>query len=108
VIAPGSAAANVPIQKVYLITTTGGFDGVIGKSIIELHRVNGNSYSDFMEIHFVTAPQGYMEDTFKSVVDVTNSGDTLPSAEILVNLPVVPVAALLQHSVTKGASHAHS
>jgi len=29
-IAPGGSAADVPIQKVYMVTSTGGFDGVIG------------------------------------------------------------------------------
>jgi len=36
VIAPGSAAADVPTQRVFLVTTTGGFDGVLGAPIIEV------------------------------------------------------------------------
>ena len=106
VIVPGSTAADVPIQKLFLVTTTGGFDGVIGKPIIEYHTADGVVYSDFMSIQFVTAPQDYVEDTFKSLKDVKDSGATVTDAGIIVNMPVVPTGSHLQHPETKGTAKA--
>jgi len=59
-----------------------------------------------MEIHFVAAPDGYVEDEFKSVNDIELSGATITRAEILVNMPVVPTGSYLQHPETKGTSRA--
>lgn len=106
VIAPGATATDVPIQKVYLVTTTGDFAGVVGSPIVEYHTADGNLYSDFMEVHFVQAPDGYAENTFKGVKDIESSGATVTSADILMNMPVVPTGSYLQHPKTKGTNRA--
>lgn len=106
VIAPGASAAAVPNQKVCLVTTTGDFSGVIGAPVIEYHTANGNLYSDFMALHFVTAPDEYVEDDFKSIKDIEAVGGIITDSQILVNMPVVPTESYLQHPVTKGTNRA--
>ena len=59
-----------------------------------------------MELFFVTAPEGYVENQFKSVGDITNSGASTLSSGAVVNLPVVPTGATLQHPVDKGTATA--
>jgi hypothetical protein len=107
VIVPGSSAADVPVQKLFLVTTTGDFEGVVGKPIMEYHNADGVLYSDFISVMFVDAPEGYIEDTFKCVTDIENSGATMISVDMLVNMPVVPTGLHLQHPETKGTNCAH-
>ena len=54
-------------------------------------------YSDYREIHLVTAPEGYEADTFKSEGDFADSGATVKSTGIYMNIPAVPTGATLQH-----------
>ena len=105
-IVPGGSSKDVPIQKIYFVTTTGGFDGSVGKPIIEYHTSDGNVYSDFMEVHFVTAPADYVKDTFKSVSDITDSGAEVNASGIILNLPIVPTGSSLQHPELKGTAKA--
>jgi hypothetical protein len=88
------------------VTTSGAFDGVLGNPIIEYHHVDGTVYSDFMAIEFVTVPSNYTANDFKSVKDIMNSGATVTSADILINMPVVPTGSHLQHPQTKGINRA--
>ena len=97
-----STAADVPLQKVYMVTTTGDLSGVIGNPIIEFHHDDGNSYSDFTEIYYIMAPIGYQADTFRSARDVMGSCAQVTASDIVLNLPVVPTGATLQHPVDKG------
>ncbi|CAB9496042.1 expressed unknown protein [Seminavis robusta] len=101
-ITPESSVADVPIQKVYLVTSTGDFDGVMGSPIIEYHHVDDNSYSDFMALHFVMAPDNYTANDFQSHKDIITSGATMSNADIVVNMPIVPTGSTLQHPETKG------
>ena len=101
-ITPGGSFAEVPIQKVYFVTSDGGFGGIIGRPVIEYHSVDGNLYSDFMEVQFVTAPENYVQDTFKSVEDITESGAEVKASGIIVNFPVVPTGSFLQDPIKKG------
>jgi hypothetical protein len=41
VILPGGSSAQVPLQKIYFVTTTGDFEGVVGMPIIEYHTADG-------------------------------------------------------------------
>lgn len=96
VIKMGSTNADVPIQKVYIVTTTGDLTGAVGKPIIEYHTDDGNVYSDFMEIEYVTAPDDYTADMYKSKGDIESSGATTTASGIILNLPVVPTGSTLQ------------
>lgn len=88
---------DVPVQKIYLVTTTGDFTGVEGMPIIEYHTSDGNTYSDFMEVFFVDPPSNYTENDYKSAGDVQSSGAVVTPAGAVINLPVVPTGATLQH-----------
>lgn len=102
---PGSAtAADVPVQKVYIVTEDGGFLGAVGRPIIQYHTSDGLSYSDFMEVVFVEAPDDYEENTYKSAGDVANR--TMTPAGAVINLPVVPTNAMLQHPHEGGTNAA--
>ena len=106
VVVPGGSSADVPIQMIYMVTTDGGFDGVVGRPIIEYHTADGVDYSDFMAVVFVDAPDGYTADTFKSVGDITDSGASMTMTDIVLNIPVVPTGSTLQHPVEKGTAKA--
>jgi hypothetical protein len=95
-------SSDVPVQKIYMVTTTGGFDGVVGMPIIEYHHVDGNMYSDFMAVTFVDAPDDYVADMYKSVGDLTNA--TMTESGIVLNIPLVPTGSTLQHPVTMGTN----
>jgi len=101
-IAPGSTAADVPLQKMYVVTTDGTLTGSVGSPVIQYHTADGNSYSDFMEIVFVDAPANYAADSFKSEADVLDSGATLTESGIILNIPVVPTGSTLEHPHDKG------
>lgn len=105
-IVPGGSSADVPLQKVYMVSSTGDFDGIIGKPVLEYHTSDGNLYSDFMEVIFVTAPTDYVEDTFKMVSDITESGADMQASGIILNLPIVPTGATLQDPEKKGTAKA--
>lgn len=105
-IEPGVGADAVPIQKIYFVSTTSDFTGVVGKPIIEHHTADGLDYSDFMAVSFVEAPGDYVEDTFKSVGDVTESGAAVTETDIVMNIPVVPTGATLQHPTKRGTEKA--
>ena len=98
-ISPGVSSTVVPIGKVWLTTTDGGFDGVVGNPICEFHTNDGNDYSDFVELSFVTGT--YVADTYKSVGDVTESDATMQDSGIIVNMPVVPINSTLQDPANK-------
>jgi hypothetical protein len=106
VITLGSASSDVPVQNVYMVTTTGGFDGVVGMPIVQYHHESPLEYSDFMEIVFVTAPANYMADEYRSEADVTGSGAVTTPSGIILNMPVVPTNSTLQHPETKGTTKA--
>jgi hypothetical protein len=96
VIQPFGTSAQVPLQKIFFVTTTGDFDGVVGMPIIEYHTSDGVLYSDFMNVVFVTAPSGYTAHTFKSVSDIEESGAEMTDTDIVLNIPVVPTGSTLQ------------
>jgi hypothetical protein len=104
VILPGGSSAQVPIQKIFFITTTGDFEGVVGMPIIEYHTADGVLYSDFMNVVFVTAPSGYVADTFKSVNDIEMSGAEMTETDIILNIPVVPTGSTLQDPMLGGTN----
>jgi hypothetical protein len=97
-------SSDVPVQKIYMVTTTGGFDGVVGMPIIEYHHVDGNMYSDFMAVTFVDAPDDYVTDMYKSVGDLANA--TMTESGIVLNIPLVPTGSTLQHPVAMGTNTA--
>lgn len=101
-IAPGSTAADVPLQKIYIVTTDGALTGAVGSPVIQFHTIDGNAYSDFMEIVFVEAPEGYTADMFKSEADVLESGAALTDSGVILNIPVVPTGSTLGHPHEKG------
>lgn len=103
VLAPGVTSAAVPRQNVYFVTETGDFSGVVGKPIIEYHITpDGVMYSDFMVVNFVTAPTGYVADTFKSVGDIMeDSSIMVETTNIVLNMPVVPTGSTLQDPMNK-------
>lgn len=101
-IKPGSTSADVPTQKIYIVTMDGALTGAIGKPIIQYHTSDGIEYSDFMRIVFVDAPSLYVPDSFKSEGDIIGSGATLTESGIFLNLPVVPTGSTLEHPHEKG------
>jgi hypothetical protein len=98
--------ADVPLQKIFMVTTTGDFDGVVGTPIIEYHTSDGATYSDFMCVAFVDAPEGYVADTYRSVGDITESNSATAASDIVLNIPVVPTGAALQHPGKGGTGRA--
>jgi hypothetical protein len=106
VIAPGSTAADVPLQKIYLVTKDGTFNGVVGSPILEYHHSDGLVYSDFMEVVFVEAPNNYVVDEFKSTGDIEDSGATLTESGTILNFPLVPTGSTLQDPATGGTDAA--
>jgi len=104
--APGSTAADVPIQRIFLVSTTRDFTGVVGQPIIEYHTSDAGVYSDFMELFFVTPPSNYTENAFKSVGDIMDSGAEIIPGEAILNIPVVPTGAKLQHPHEGGTTAA--
>jgi hypothetical protein len=104
VILPGGSSAQVPLQKIFFVTTTGDFDGVLGMPIIEYHTADGVFYSDFMNVVFVTAPSGYTADTFQSVDDIEVSGAEMIETDIVLNIPVVPTNSTLQDPLLGGTN----
>jgi hypothetical protein len=94
------------MQYVYIVTNSGDLTGAIGNPIIQYHTADGLAYSDFMEIRYVTAPQGYSANKFKSVGDVMSSGANMTDSGIVINLPVVPTNATLQDPETVGNNKA--
>ena len=103
-IAPGVTADAVPLQKIYIMTTTGDLAGAIGTPVIANHHVDGNLYSDFMEINLVTAPEGYVADTYKSEGDIQESGAAITATGVILNIPVVPTGSKLQDPAKSEAS----
>jgi hypothetical protein len=89
-----------------MMTTDGGFDGVVGLPIIEYHTADGVVYSDFMQVVFVDAPADYVADTFKSVSDIMESGASMTETDIVLNIPVVPTDSTLQDPSEKGTTTA--
>lgn len=97
-------SSDVPLQKIYMVTTTGDFDGVVGIPIIEYHHADGTNYSDFMSVTFVDAPTDYVADMYKSVGDLADA--TMTDSGIVLNTPLVPTGATLQHPITMGTDKA--
>jgi hypothetical protein len=59
-----------------------------------------------MIVAFVNAPVGYVADTYKSVADIMESGDTMTTTDIVLNSPIVPTGSFLQDPTTKGTDPA--
>ena len=94
IIKEGSSAADVPIQKVYLVMDD---DKIVGNPIIESHTADKNAYSDFMAVEIVTAPIDYSAEDFKSVGDILSSSAVVLSQSVsVINMPVVPTGSTLQ------------
>jgi hypothetical protein len=106
VIQPDGSSAQVPLQKIFFVTTTGDFDGVVGMPIIEYHTADGVLYSDFMNVVFVTARSGYTADSFQSVSDIEVSGAEMMETDIVLNIPVVPTGSTLQDPMLGGTNAA--
>jgi hypothetical protein len=106
VIQTDGTSAQVPLQKIFFVTTTGDFDGVVGMPIIEYHTSDGVLYSDFMNVVFVMAPSGYTADTFQSVSDIEISGADMTDTDIVLNIPVVPTNSTLQDPMLGGTNAA--
>jgi hypothetical protein len=106
VVQPGETSAQVPLQKIFMVTTTGDFDGVVGMPIIEYHTADAELYSDFMNVVFVAAPDGYVADTFQSVADIEAAGVTMTETDVVLNLPVVPTGSTLQDPMASGTDAA--
>mmetsp|Transcript_36461 Transcript_36461/g.74407 ORF Transcript_36461/g.74407 Transcript_36461/m.74407 type:complete len:454 (-) Transcript_36461:313-1674(-) len=105
VIKPESTFQDVPIQKLYIVTTDGGLGGAVGDPIIEYHTSDGTDYSDFMELVFVEAPDEYdASSPYKSKGDV--SGAKMNETGFILNIPVVPTDSTLQDPDKKGTSKA--
>lgn len=79
---------------------------MVGRPIIEYHTSDGVTYSDYMVVTFVDAPEGYVADTYKSVGDITESGSSMTDSDIVLNIPVVPTGSTLQHPVAMGTNMA--
>ena len=101
-----STSSDVPIQDIHFTTTTGDFTGVVGKPIIQYHHVDGVTYSDFMRVNFITITDDYIPDSLKSVGDVVDQSLTPVATDMILNLPVVPTGATLQHPTTGGTTKA--
>jgi len=102
----GSSASDVPVQKIYIVSTDGTFMGFTGTPIIEYHTVDGNSYSDFMNVVFVQPDADVNVDDIRSVADITAAGMPTVETDIIMNIPVVPNGSFLQHPVKKGTEAA--
>eukprot|EP00934_Nitzschia_sp_Nitz4_P009487 Nitzschia sp. Nitz4//scaffold87_size112219//15007//17762//NITZ4_004062-RA/size112219-augustus-gene-0.58-mRNA-1//-1//CDS//3329559333//9477//frame0 len=102
VIGADSSVTDVPVQRVFIVTDSGDFTGMMGMPILEYHMQDGLNYSDFMSVTFVDAPDGYVAGTFKSVGDIMESGATMTNTDIVLNLPIVPTGAVLQHPTELG------
>lgn len=106
IIKPGSSSKDVPIQKIYIPTTDGAFAGGIGNPVIDYHHADGTSYSDFMEVNFVTVPEDYEANTLKSNEDILASGYATEESGIILNIPIVPTGSTLQDPEMKGTAKA--
>lgn len=95
-IVPGQPP-QVPIGKVFMITTDGTKDTVIAdqKPILEFHTIDGESYSDFVELVFVTAPAGYVANTYKALDDLVKNNVVKTPTGKYINMPVVPTGSKL-------------
>ena len=106
-IAPGSTAADVPTQKIYVPTTDGTLAGAVGNPIIQFHTADGNAYSDFMEVVFVEVDSMYVPNAFTSKGDILGAVEegsaTLTESDIVLNIPVVPTGSTLEHPHQKDA-----
>lgn len=89
-----------------MVTTDNDFTGAVGNPIIEYHTSDGINYSDFMEVFFVEAPSNYTENVYRSTGDFMNSGATVSPSGAVLNLPVVPTNATLQHPHEGGTTAA--
>ena len=103
-IAPGSSDSDVPIGTVWMTTTTGGLDGVVGNPICQYHTSDANLYSDFVEVVLVAVDNTYVADTYKSAADIAESGNPTTNTGTIVNMPVVPTGSTLQDPADKDAA----
>lgn len=88
---------NIPMNKVYLMTNNNELTGVIGRPILAYHHIDNSEYSDFAQLILVPAPTNFYEpDLFRSELDVLQSGQSLISTGIVVNMPLVPINSRLQ------------
>lgn len=95
-VVPGKV--NIPVAPLYLLTTTGGFDGIVKdqKPILRYHFADGEKYSDFVEVYWVKVAPGYAANTFRSWGDIEASGIQPVPSGIYANVPVVPTGSKLE------------
>lgn len=102
---------SIPIAALYLLTSSpDGFTGLIleQKPVIRYHTVDGEDYSDFVQVHWVVVGSGYVANTYKSygdIVDQVPSENIVPTS-IYANLPVVPTGSKLQDPIALGTNAA--
>ncbi|GAX18246.1 hypothetical protein FisN_31Hh001 [Fistulifera solaris] len=92
-----SSSNDIPMNKIYLMTTDNALTGVIGRPILAYHHLDNSSYSDFAELLLVPVPTDFYEaNLFRSELDVLQSGQAVQSTGIVVNMPLVPINSRLQ------------
>lgn len=89
------------INELFVPSTNGLFSGAVdGQApILRYHPTDGDSYSDFARVVFVGVDGGYAANSYKSHADVQASNATLTASDLMVNAPVVPLNATLQHPI---------
>lgn len=102
-VVPG-AAPQIPVAPVFLLTTDGGLGGLVpGQDpILRYHTADGEAYSDFVEVHFVTVASNYTANALKSYGDLVDAGLTPVASGTFVNMPVVPADSTLEDPADYG------
>ena len=100
------SAPDIPVAPLFLLTTDGDFSGLVpGQDpILRYHTADGEDYSDFVEVNFVTVASNYTADTLKSYGDIVDAGLTPDPTGIYVNLPVVPTGSTLEDPAAPGTA----
>jgi hypothetical protein len=98
---------HIVIAPLYLLTTNGALSGLVAdqKPILRHHHADGQSYSDFLEIHFVTVSGSHAANTYRSYGDLQAASMVPASGSgIYVNAPLVPTGSTLQAPSGTGTS----
>lgn len=105
---------SIPVAPVYLPTTDGTFAGVPDDQLPILRYlpsdddVANETYSDFVQVHFVNVSADHDVNALRSVRDVLDAVDAgdadLVETDIVVNLPVVPDGSSLQAPDLEGTA----
>lgn len=93
-----TSPANIPTAPLYLLTTSGDLSGLVTsqKPILRYHTTDGEAYSDFVRIVWVTVNSSYVADTWRSYGDLVEAAETMTESNIYANVPVVPTGSKLQ------------